>query len=96
MRKWQCLICSFVYEEALGLPDEGIPAGTSWDDIPDDWACPECVVGKEDFEMIEIEELNNDLKDTELTTELFKKDTTSLNELLTIKERKFKKLNVIY
>lgn len=54
MRKWQCLICSFVYEEALGLPDEGIPAGTSWDDIPDDWACPECGVGKEDFEMIEI------------------------------------------
>jgi rubredoxin len=54
VRKWQCLVCSFVYEEALGLPDDGIPAGTSWDDIPDDWACPECGVGKEDFEMIEI------------------------------------------
>ena len=54
MRKWQCLVCSFVYEEALGLPDDGIPAGTNWDDIPDDWACPECGVGKEDFEMIEI------------------------------------------
>ena len=54
MRKWQCLVCSFIYEEALGLPDDGIPAGTSWNDIPDDWACPECGVGKEDFEMIEI------------------------------------------
>jgi rubredoxin len=54
VRKWQCLVCGFVYEEALGLPDDGIPAGTSWDDIPDDWACPECGVGKEDFEMIEI------------------------------------------
>jgi rubredoxin len=54
VRKWQCLVCSFIYEEALGLPDDGIPAGTSWDDIPDDWACPECGVGKEDFEMIEI------------------------------------------
>jgi len=54
VRKWQCLVCGFVYEEALGLPDDGIPAGTSWDDIADDWACPECGVGKEDFEMIEI------------------------------------------
>ncbi len=54
VRKWQCLVCSFIYEEALGLPDDGIPAGTSWDDIPDDWMCPECGVGKEDFEMIEI------------------------------------------
>ena len=54
MRKWQGLVCSFVYEEALGLPDDGIPAGTSGDDIPDDLACPECGVGKEDFEMIEI------------------------------------------
>ena len=53
MRKWQCLVCGFIYEEALGLPDDGIPAGTSWDDIPDDWMCPECGVGKEDFEMIE-------------------------------------------
>lgn len=54
VRKWQCLVCSFIYEEALGLPDDGIPAGTIWDDIPDDWMCPECGVGKEDFEMIEI------------------------------------------
>ena len=54
VRKWQCLVCSFIYEEALGLPEDGIPAGTSWDDIPDDWMCPECGVGKEDFEMIEI------------------------------------------
>ena len=53
VRKWQCLVCGFIYEEALGLPDDGIPAGTSWDDIPDDWMCPECGVGKEDFEMIE-------------------------------------------
>ena len=54
VRKWQCLVCSFVYEEALGMPEDGIPAGTSWEDIPDDWMCPECGVGKEDFEMIEI------------------------------------------
>ena len=40
--------------QARGLPEEGIPPGTSWDDIPDDWECPECGVGKEDFEMLEI------------------------------------------
>ena len=54
MRKWQCLVCGFIYDEARGLPEEGIPPGTSWDDIPDDWECPECGVGKEDFEMLEI------------------------------------------
>ena len=54
MRKWQCLVCSFIYEEALGLPEEGIAAGTSWDAIPDDWLCPACGVGKTDFEMVEI------------------------------------------
>ena len=54
MRKWQCLVCSFVYEEALGLPDDDIAPGTSWDDIPDDWMCPECGVGKEDFDMVEL------------------------------------------
>ncbi|MGD8234587.1 MAG: rubredoxin, partial [Chromatiales bacterium] len=37
-----------------GLPDEGIAPGTKWDDIPDDWECPECGVGKLDFEMVEI------------------------------------------
>lgn len=54
MRKWQCLVCGFIYDEARGLPEEGIPPGTAWEDIPDDWECPECGVGKEDFEMLEI------------------------------------------
>ncbi len=54
MRQWQCLVCGFIYDEAKGLPEEGIAPGTSWDDIPDDWVCPECGVGKEDFEMVEI------------------------------------------
>jgi rubredoxin len=54
MRKWQCLVCGFIYDEAAGLPDEGIAPGTLWEDIPDDWQCPECGVSKSDFEMIEI------------------------------------------
>lgn len=54
MKKWQCVVCGFIYDEARGLPEEGIPPSTPWDDIPEDWECPECGVGKEDFEMIEI------------------------------------------
>lgn len=45
-------MCGFVYDEAKGLPEEGIMPGTRWEDIPDDWVCPDCSVGKEDFEMV--------------------------------------------
>jgi len=54
MKKYMCVICGFVYDEAKGLPDEGIPPGTRWEDIPLNWQCPECGAGKEDFEMMEI------------------------------------------
>lgn len=53
-RTWMCVVCGFIYNEADGLPEEGIPPGTRWEDIPDTWTCPDCGVGKEDFEMIEI------------------------------------------
>ncbi len=53
MRKWECVICGTIYDEALGLPNEGIPAGTKWEDIPDDWECPECGIGKADFDLLE-------------------------------------------
>jgi rubredoxin len=53
MKKYMCLICGFVYDEALGAPDEGIPPGTKWADVPPNWACPECGARKEDFEMAE-------------------------------------------
>lgn len=53
MKKWQCVVCGFIYDEAAGLPDEGIAVGTAWADIPDDWVCPDCGVGKSDFEMEE-------------------------------------------
>lgn len=55
MKVWECLICGFIYEEALGLPDEGIAPGTPWEDIPDDWACPDCGVTKSDFEMVAVQ-----------------------------------------
>lgn len=53
-RKWQCMTCGFVYDEALGLPDEGIAAGTAWQDVPEDWLCPQCGTPKSDFEMMEV------------------------------------------
>lgn len=54
MKKYQCIVCGWIYDEALGCPEEGLPAGTRWEDIPNDWTCPDCGVSKEDFEMIEI------------------------------------------
>jgi rubredoxin len=53
MKKWECIICGFIYDEAEGLPEEGIPPGTAWADIPDDWVCPDCGCAKEDFVMVE-------------------------------------------
>ena len=48
------MVCGFIYDEELGLPEEGIAPGTRWDEMPEDWSCPDCGVSKEDFEMIEL------------------------------------------
>ena len=47
--KYICDVCGYVYDEELGDPDNGIAAGTKWEDLPDDFVCPLCGVGKEDF-----------------------------------------------
>ena len=52
-KQWVCVICGWIYDEAAGVPDEGIPAGTRWADVPQDWRCPLCDVGKEDFALVE-------------------------------------------
>ncbi|PXX68979.1 rubredoxin [Nocardia tenerifensis] len=52
---FQCIQCGFEYDEAKGWPDDGIAPGTRWDDIPDDWTCPDCGAAKADFYMVEIE-----------------------------------------
>ncbi len=54
MKKYMCVICGWIYDEAAGLPEEGIPAGTKWEDVPESWICPECKAGKKDFEMVEL------------------------------------------
>ena len=52
--RYMCLICGFIYDEALGSPDEGIAPGTRLEDVPINWTCPECGARKEDFEMVKI------------------------------------------
>ena len=52
-KQWVCVICGWVYDEAAGLPEEGIAPGTRWADVPEDWRCPLCDVGKEDFALVE-------------------------------------------
>ena len=50
MEKFVCTVCGYVYDPALGDPENGITPGTAFNDLPDDWVCPLCGVGKEDFE----------------------------------------------
>ncbi|MBS0358714.1 MAG: rubredoxin [Proteobacteria bacterium] len=53
-KKYICLICGFIYDEEQGWPEDGIPAGTRWEEVSDTWCCPDCGASKEDFEMMQI------------------------------------------
>ena len=50
MDKYVCIICGYIYDPAEGDPESGIAPGTAFEDIPEDWTCPACGVGKEHFE----------------------------------------------
>ncbi len=50
MKKYVCTVCGFVYDEAIGDPDNGIAPGTKFEDLPQDYVCPLCGVGKDMFE----------------------------------------------
>jgi rubredoxin len=50
MDKYVCTICGYVYDPAQGDPDNDVAPGTAWADVPDDWVCPICGAGKDDFE----------------------------------------------
>ncbi len=54
MKRYLCNVCGYIYDETVGDPEHGIPAGTRWEDIPYDWVCPDCAVVKADFEMVEV------------------------------------------
>jgi rubredoxin len=53
MDKYECTLCGYVYDPAKGDPDNGVAPGTAFEDIPEDWTCPVCGAGKEDFEKVE-------------------------------------------
>lgn len=50
MEKWKCSVCGYVYDPENGDPDSGVPAGTSFEQLPDNWVCPVCGASKDMFE----------------------------------------------
>jgi rubredoxin len=50
MDRYVCTVCGYVYDPEQGDPDNGVEPGTKFEDLPDDWVCPVCGAGKEDFE----------------------------------------------
>ncbi len=53
MQKYQCEVCDYIYDPAVGDPGEGIPAGTKFEDLPDTWVCPDCGADKDSFSPVD-------------------------------------------
>ncbi|HHT64826.1 MAG: rubredoxin [Caldicoprobacterales bacterium] len=53
MKKYECTVCGYVYDPELGDPENGVAPGTAFEDLPDDWVCPECGVEKDLFEALD-------------------------------------------
>jgi len=53
MQKYECEACGYIYDPAQGDPDSGVAPGTPWEDVPADWVCPLCGVGKDGFRPVE-------------------------------------------
>jgi rubredoxin len=49
MKRYECDVCGYIYDPAKGDPDEGVEPGTAFMDLPEDWVCPECGAGKDEF-----------------------------------------------
>jgi flavin reductase (DIM6/NTAB) family NADH-FMN oxidoreductase RutF/rubredoxin len=52
MKKYRCIMCSYIYDPAIGDPDNGVKPGTSFENLPADWVCPDCGAGKDEFEPV--------------------------------------------
>ncbi len=50
MKKYVCSACGYEYDPVVGDPDNGVAPGTSWEELPEDWVCPLCCLGKDVFE----------------------------------------------
>jgi len=53
MKKYQCTLCGYIYDPEIGDPDSSIASGTAFENLPEDWVCPLCFVGKENFKPID-------------------------------------------
>jgi len=49
-----CMNCGWIYDPTAGDPEAEIAPGTAWEDVPEDWKCPDCGAGKSDFDMVEV------------------------------------------
>jgi len=55
MEKWRCIVCGYIYDPEIGDPDGGIPTGTPFEQLPDEWVCPACGATKDMFERVGLE-----------------------------------------
>ena len=53
MQRWKCVVCGYIYDPAIGDPDNDVPPGTEFEAIPSGWVCPECGADKSQFEKVE-------------------------------------------
>jgi len=53
LNKYICTVCDYLYDPEIGDPDNGVEPGTAFEDLPDDWVCPDCGVEKDEFELVE-------------------------------------------
>lgn len=53
MDKWECKVCGYIYDPEMGDPESDVEAGTPFEDLPEDWVCPECGAEKDQFEILE-------------------------------------------
>ncbi|MBB6623278.1 rubredoxin [Clostridium gasigenes] len=53
MKSYVCDVCGYIYDPSIGDEENGVPSGTSWDNVPEDWLCPLCGVGKDLFSEVE-------------------------------------------
>lgn len=53
MKKYRCRLCGYIYDPAVGDPENGVEAGTAFEDLPEEWVCPDCGAGQDEFEPID-------------------------------------------
>ena len=63
MNKWRCTVCGYIYDPEEGDPENGVDPGTAFEDLPEDWVCPDCGADQDQFEEIEDEEEEDSLDD---------------------------------